>query len=386
VTVAAVLAFGSPTSHAAILARAKGIPLLVAAGADVLAVADGTTLVVDADSATLIVDPTSDIRADYEHRLTKRAHALAVAHAAAAEPAVTADGTTIAVCANVGSVDDAKAAADAHADGAGLVRTEFLFQSRREPPTVEEQEAVYRAITDAFGGRRVVFRTLDAGADKPLPFLPAEHEANPYLGVRGLRLALRHPDLLGQQLQAICAVAADAPVSVMFPMVSSIDELRAALGMLDDACGGTRPDGLHVGTMIEVPSAALKAAVFAPHVDFFSIGTNDLTQYALAAERGNPALAELADPLDPGVLQLIRSVCRNAGPASVSICGEAAADPVATPVFVGLGVDSLSVAGPSVATVKAAVRRVDRGQAADLAVRVLCCGTAAEVRRLVEAT
>ena len=386
VTAAVVLAFGSPTSHAAILARAKGIPLLVAAGTDLLRIADGTPLVVDADTATLIVNPTSDVRADYAHRLAERTHALAIAHAAAAAPAVTTDGTTIAVFANVGSVDDAKAAADAHADGAGLVRTEFLFQSRAAPPTVEEQEAVYRAIADAFGGRPVVFRTLDAGADKPLPFLLAEHEANPYLGVRGIRLTLRQPDLLREQLQAICAVAADATISLMFPMVSSIDELQAALGVLDDACGGTRPDGLRVGMMIEVPSAALKAAAFAPHVDFFSVGTNDLTQYALAAERGNPALATLADPLDPGVLRLIDTLCRNAGPASVSICGEAAADPVATPVFVGLGVDSLSVAGPSGATVKAAVRRVDKGQAADLAARALWCGTAAEVRRLVEAT
>ncbi|HEY3089804.1 MAG TPA: phosphoenolpyruvate--protein phosphotransferase [Jatrophihabitantaceae bacterium] len=385
VTVAAVLAFGSPTSHAAILARAKGIPLLVAAGADVLAIADGTTLVVDADTATLIVDPTRDIRADYEHRLTKRAHALAVAHAAAAEPAVTADGTTIAVCANVGSVDDAKTAADAHADGAGLVRTEFLFQSRAEPPTVREQEAVYRAITDAFGGRRVVFRTLDAGADKPLSFLPVEHEANPYLGVRGIRLTLRQRDLLRHQLRAICAVAADAPVSVMFPMVSTVDEFLAALAVLDEACAGERPAGMQVGTMIEVPSAALKAAAFAPHVDFFSIGTNDLAQYALAAERGNPALAALADPLDPGVLQLIGAVCRYAGAASVSVCGEAAADPVVVPLLLGLGVKSLSVAPSSVAAMKQAVRLVDTAHAARVAEQAFRCATAAEVRQIARA-
>jgi multiphosphoryl transfer protein len=385
VTVAAVLAFGSPTSHAAILARAKGIPLLVAAGADILAIADGTALIVDADTATLIVDPTTDVRADYEHRLTERAHALAVADAAAAVPAVTADGTTIAVCANVGSVDDAKAAADAHADGAGLVRTEFLFQSRAEPPTVEEQEAVYRAITDAFGGRRVVFRTLDAGADKPLSFLPVEHEANPYLGVRGIRLTLRQLDLLRHQLRAICSVAADAPVSVMFPMVSTVDEFLAAVAVLDEACAGERPAGMQIGTMIEVPSAALKAAAFAPHVDFFSIGTNDLAQYALAAERGNPALAALADPLDPGVLQLIGAVCRDAGAASVSVCGEAAADPVAVPLLLGLGVKSLSVAPSSVAAMKQAVRRVDLTHAARVAEQAFRCATAAEVRQLAQA-
>jgi multiphosphoryl transfer protein len=384
VTSAVVLALGSPTSHASILARAKGIPMLVAAGVQVLGTADGTPLIVDADAATLVVDPPDDVRAGYELRIAEQA-AAAIAHAAAAAIAVTADGTMIAVCANVGSVDDAKAAADAHADGAGLVRTEFLFQSRSEPPSVDEQEAVYRAITDAFGGRRVVFRTLDAGADKPLPFLHAERETNPYLGVRGIRLALQHPELLRQQLHAICAVALDAPVSVMFPMVSTVDELVAALAVLDEACAGERPEGMRVGMMIEVPSAALKAAAFAPYVDFFSIGTNDLTQYALAAERGNPALASLADSLDPGVLELIDAVCRDAGAASVSVCGEAAADPVAVPLLIGLGVDSLSVAAPSVAGVKQAVRLVDKAQAASLSTQALHCATAAEVRRLVSA-
>jgi phosphocarrier protein FPr len=230
-----------------------------------------------------------------------------------------------------------------------------------------------------------VFRTLDAGADKPLPFLPTEREANPYLGVRGIRLALRQPELLRQQLRTICAVAADAPVSVMFPMVSTVHELQAALAVLDDACGGQRPDSLRVGMMIEVPSAALKTAAFAAQVDFFSIGTNDLVQYTLAAERGNPALAELADPLDPGVLQLIGAVCRSAGSASVSVCGEAAADPAAVPLLLGLGVTSLSVAAPSVAAVKQAVRLVDTAHSARLARQALRCATAAEVRHLVQA-
>jgi phosphocarrier protein FPr len=230
-----------------------------------------------------------------------------------------------------------------------------------------------------------VFRTLDAGADKPLPFVPAEPEANPYLGVRGIRLVLRHPRLLRDQLQAICAVAADAPVSVMFPMVSTVDELRAALAVLDEACAGERPDGLRIGVMVEVPSAALKAAAFAPHLDFFSVGTNDLTQYALAAERGNPALGTLADPLDPGVLHLVDALCRNAGTASVSICGEAVADPDAVPLFVGLGVDSLSVAAPSVPATKQAVCLVDKAEAAKVAIQALHCATAAEVRQLVSA-
>jgi phosphoenolpyruvate-protein phosphotransferase/dihydroxyacetone kinase phosphotransfer subunit len=377
-----VLAYGSPTSHAAILATAKGIPMLVAAGAHVLAIADGTQLIVDGDAGELIVEPADDVLADYERRLAERTRLQTIMHAEAARPAITTDGRTITVNANIGSVDDAKAAADAHADGAGLVRTEFLFQSRSEPPTVDEQESVYRAITDAFGGRRVVFRTLDAGGDKPLAFAPVEHEANPFLGVRGIRLSLRHRDLLLQQVRAICAVAADTPVSVMFPMVSTVDEVIAATAVVDEACSGRRPDGLRVGIMVEVPAVALKAAAFAPHVDFFSVGTNDLTQYALAAERGSPALAALADPLDPGVLRLIAELCKNAGSASVSVCGEVAADPVAVPILIGLGVDSLSVAAPAVANVKHSVRRVDVAHAADLAERALSCAGAEEVRAL----
>src|SRR3954452_14077276 len=379
---AVVLAYGSATSHAAILATAKGIPMLVAAGPHVLKIADGTSLVVDGDQGQLLIDPADDVVRTYRGRLANRNRAEAVAQAAAMRPAVTLDGVTIAINANIGSVDDAKAAADAHADGAGLVRTEFLFQSRVQAPTLQEQDATYRAITDAFAGRRVVVRTLDAGGDKPLPFAPVVAEANPFLGIRGLRLSLHHPDLLLEQLRAICAVASDAPVSVMFPMVSTLDELLAATALLDEACAGHRPDSLRVGIMVEVPAVALKAAAFAPHVDFFSVGTNDLTQYALAAERGNPALASLADPLDPGVLRLIAELCREAGGASVSVCGEVAADAVAAQLLIGLGVDSLSVAAPAVARIKQLVRTIDTARAAKLATRALTCASASEVRRI----
>ncbi len=379
---AVVLAYGSATSHAAILATAKGIPMLVAAGSAALGIADGTLLVVDGDAGVLLVDPAEEVVRDYRARLTARTRDEAAAHAAAMRPAITSDGVTVAINANIGSVDDAKAAADAYADGAGLVRTEFLFQSRSEPPTVAEQDAIYRAITDAFGGRRVVFRTLDAGGDKPLPFAPIAPESNPFLGIRGLRLSLQHPDLLRDQLRALCAVAADAPVSIMFPMVSTLDELLAATALLDEACSGSRPDGLRVGIMVEVPAVALKAAAFAPHVDFFSIGTNDLTQYALAAERGNPALAALADPLDPGVLRLIAELCRDAGHASVSVCGEIAADAVAAALLIGLGVDSLSVAAPAVARIKQVVRRIDTTRAATLAAKAMTCASASEVRHI----
>ena len=378
-----VLAFGSPTAHASILATAKGVPMLVAAGSQVLGIADGTRLVVDADTGSLVLDPSPDVLAAYERRSAERSLAQAAAHAAAAQPAVTTDGTTIVVNANIGSVDDAKTAADAHADGAGLVRTEFLFHSRSQPPSREEQETVYRAIADAFAGRRVVFRTLDAGGDKPLAFAPVAHEANPFLGIRGLRLSLRHRELLLEQVRAICAVAADAPVSIMFPMVSTVDELLAATAVVDEACCGHRPEGLRVGMMVEVPAVALKAAAFAAHADFFSVGTNDLTQYALAAERGNPELAALADPLDPGVLRLISELCRQADGTPVSVCGEVAADPIAVPLLIGLGVHALSVAAPAVGSTKQCVRAVDVDSAAQLARRALMCTSASEVRDLV---
>jgi phosphocarrier protein FPr len=377
-----VLAFGSPTSHAAILARARGIPLLVAAGAEVQRIQDGQLVIVDADDGRLVVDPSEEVRAEYTLRIVARERARAAAISAAGLPSVTRDAVAISVCANVGSIDDAKNAADGHADGAGLVRTEFLFQSRSEPPSVGEQEAMYRSICDAFGDRRIVFRTLDAGGDKPMPFATVAGEANPFLGVRGIRLSLRYPDLLRDQLRALCAVAADSPVSVMFPMVTTVDEVRAAGALLDEACAGRRPESLRVGIMVEVPSVALKAAAFAPHVDFFSVGTNDLTQYALAAERGNPSLAALADPLDPGVLRLIAELCAGAGDVPVSVCGEAAADPAAIPILLGLGVRSLSVAPPAIAAVKQAVRELHLGEASDLARRSLTLTSAADVRAL----
>jgi phosphoenolpyruvate-protein phosphotransferase/dihydroxyacetone kinase phosphotransfer subunit len=376
-----VLAYGSPSSHAAILARAKGIPMVAGAGVAVLSIADNTVIALDGGTGQLVVNPSAELLSEFEGKIADRARDLAVANAAAEGPAITRDGIAIAVMANVSSVDDAKAAADAHADGAGLVRTEFLFQTRSEPPSRDEQEAVYRAITDAFSGRKVVFRTLDAGGDKPLPFAPVEPEANPFLGVRGIRLSLRNKALLVDQLTALVRVAADTSIGVMFPMVSTVSELLEAKALLAEAAGGQIPDGLEIGIMVEVPATALKTAAFADHVDFFSIGTNDLTQYAMAAERGNPAVAELSDPMDPGVLRLVSEVCVQAGErATVSVCGELAADPAATAVLIGLGVDSLSVSAPAVAEVKQAVRSVEHGVAAEYAQQVLSYPDAAAVR------
>lgn len=379
-----LLASGSPTSHGAILARTRGIPAVVAVGPALLSVPEGTPVALDGATGEVVVDPSEPVLASLRERAAVQASRRHRALARAAEPAVTRDGVPVAVGANVGSVADAATAATSGADLAGLIRTEFLFLGRGTAPDAGEQETVYRQLAEALPGRRLTIRTLDVGGDKPLPYAPGAAEDNPFLGVRGIRHSLAHPALLTAQLLAIVRVAHDIPVDVMFPMVSTVDEVVAARRLLDEAvtlAGRGAPPGLRVGIMTEVPAAALKAAALAPHVDFFSIGTNDLTQYALAAERGNPALATLADGLDPGVLRLIDAVCRGAGDrVPVSVCGELAADEAAVPLLVGLGVRELSVAPPLVPAVKEAVRATDRARAAVVAARALDSPGPAAVR------
>ena len=384
---AVLLAFGSPHAHNVILLRAKGIPVIVGAGPTVLSIPNGTVVAVDGGRGEYTVDPPERVRQDFQARVATLAQRQRAAHARAAEPAVTSDGITVSVGANVGSVDDARAAAGHGADLAGLVRTEFLFLGRQDPPDVEEQFAVYRKIAEALEGRRITLRTLDVGGDKPLEFLPSPAEMNPYLGVRGIRLSLAHPKLLADQLVAMARLAQQTPVSVMFPMITILDELFTARELLDAAIGrvgGNRPAGLQVGMMVEVPAAALKAAAFARHVDFFSIGTNDLTQYALAADRNNDAVASIGDTFDPGLLQLIRATCQGAaGQASVSVCGEFAADERAASLLLGLGVDALSVTPPAIPAVKEAVRAVNTVVAQRLSDDVVAADSAAAVRELL---
>ncbi|MEV4345710.1 phosphoenolpyruvate--protein phosphotransferase [Actinoplanes sp. NPDC049596] len=357
-----LLAEGSPTSHAAILTRTRGIPAVVGAGRSVMQIPDGRVVALDGSSGEVVVGPSEEVLASFRARAAREEGRRQGARSRAADPAVTSDGTQVLVGANIGSIDDARAAAANGADLAGLVRTEFLFLDRATAPDVDEQVAVYRAIAEALGGRRVTLRTLDAGSDKPLPYLPGPVEANPYLGVRGLRLSLTHPAVFAEQLLAIARVARETPVSVMFPMVTTVDELRRARGMLDEAvnrAGGGRPDGLRVGLMVEVPAVALRAAEFVPYADFFSVGTNDLTQYTLAAERGNPALMSLARGLDPAVARLIDELGRAAaGRVPVAVCGEVAADEQAVPRLLAAGVRQLSVAPALVPLVKQSVRSV----------------------------
>ncbi|MBU8812127.1 phosphoenolpyruvate--protein phosphotransferase [Mycolicibacterium goodii] len=385
--VAVLLAFGSPHAHNVILLRAKGIPAIVGAGPAVLDIPDRTLVAVDGVRGEFVVDPPTDVRERFEREVASVARRRRAAMQRAGERAVTRGGRAVAVGANLAGVDDARAAASLGADFAGLIRTEFLFLGRTQAPDVDEQLSVYRKIAESLGDRRMTLRTLDVGGDKPLDFLPAAAELNPYLGVRGIRLSLAHPDVFTDQLLAMAKLAQDVPLSVMFPMITTLDELFAARRLLDDAVGraGPRPPaGLQVGMMVEVPAAALKSAAFARHVDFMSIGTNDLTQYALAADRNNDAVAGIGDTFDPGLLSLIGATCRGAaGSASVSVCGEFAADARAVPLLIGLGVDALSVTPPAIPTTKEAVREVDDQRATDVAAAALTAGGPAEVLELL---
>jgi phosphoenolpyruvate-protein phosphotransferase/dihydroxyacetone kinase phosphotransfer subunit len=382
-------AYGGPTSHSAILARSLGIPAAIGLGERILEVPEGTPLVLDGDAGAVYVDPTEELVRDYEQRSAERQAAARLALASAHRPARTLDGRRIEVVANVGSPADVDAAVANGAEGVGLLRTEFLFLERESLPSEDEQYAAYVDMAERLDGRPLILRTLDVGADKPLPYLPRRPEANPFLGVRGIRLGLAEPELLETQLRAALRTAAVHSLKVMFPMVATLDEYRDAMSVLARAREelGEAAGELEVGVMIEVPAAALAAEAFAPEVDFFSIGTNDLSQYTMAAERGNDAVAGLADGLHPSILRLIRSVTEAAEAHGkwVGVCGELGSDPQAVPILVGLGVSELSVNPPAIPATKEAVRKLDGVAAAELAAEALRLASAEDVRALVAA-
>jgi phosphoenolpyruvate-protein phosphotransferase len=313
----------------------------------------------------------------------------AAAHAD--EPAVTRDGHRIEVVANIGNSDDARRARNAGAEGVGLFRTEFLFIDRGAPPSEDEQQAAYRAVFEVFGDDPVVVRTLDVGGDKNVPGIDLDEELNPFLGKRGIRLTLDAEDLFRSQLRALLRAADGANLKLMFPMVASLAEVEAARALVEQCTDELRADGVdhaegfEIGIMIEVPSAAITADLLAPHVDFFSIGTNDLTQYTLAVDRTNPAVAPMADALHPAVLRLIGSVIEAAHTHGkwVGLCGELAGDPVAAPVLLGLGLDEWSMNPPAIPLVKERVRSLSRGDCKVIAQRCLRATSADEVREIL---
>ena len=378
---------GGPTSHVAILAAAMGLPALVAAGPGVTAIGEGATLILDADAGTLHIAPDAGALEASQRKLAARAERQAAARDAAREPSRLADGAPLPVCANLGSLSEARGALSAGAEGSGLLRTEFLFLDRETPPTEDEQTQCYQAIAEALEGRPLVIRLLDVGGDKAAAYLPMAEEENPALGVRGVRLILRRPQLLHTQLRAILRAAPAGRCSLMVPMVSRLSELRAVRAALDEARRDLGVTGrVDLGVMVETPAAAMIADQLAAEADFLSIGTNDLTQYALAMDRANPELAAEVDGLEPAVLRLIAQTCEGARSHAqgVSVCGALAGDLAAIPILIGLGVGKLSMAMSAIPEAKALIRTLAPGACRTLASQALVQDTAAAVRALAE--
>ncbi len=375
---------GGPTAHSAIIARSLGLPAVVGLGEPLEKVADGTTVVVDGETGTVLVDPTPEQLSAAEAKQKRNRAAEELALQKAHLPAQLAEGKVIEIAANAGSIADAEAAYEAGADGIGLLRTEFLFLGRETAPTIDDQQAIYSGILGAMKDRPVIFRTLDIGGDKPVPYIEVAPEENPFLGERGIRLQLNRPELLRDQFRALYKSAGNSKVRIMLPMVGRVAEFKAARQIADEIRAEVGGPAIELGMMIEVPSAAVMADQFAPYIDFFSIGTNDLTQYTLAVDRQHPTLTAHADGLDPAVLRLIKMTVDGAKTHGrwVGICGELGSDVKAVPILLGLGLDELSVNLKAIARVKAQVRELSLSECQRLAYKALACESAAEVRSL----
>ncbi|MEB3754448.1 phosphoenolpyruvate--protein phosphotransferase [Acinetobacter sp. MD2(2019)] len=379
-------AVGGASAHSAIVARALGIPAVVGAGADVLNIDSNTTVLINGDNGEFVIEPEQSL---IDHAMAERAKQQQLrteAEQHCLDAAITLDQHHVEIAANIGKVQATAQAVKYGAEAIGLLRTELVFMSHNSAPNEATQEADYRVVLDALAGRPLVVRTLDVGGDKPLPYLPLAPEENPFLGVRGIRLTLRKPELLRQQLAALLKAADNRPLRIMFPMIGRVEEWRAAKAILDEVRAEYPCDNLQVGVMIEVPAAALLTPILAQEVDFFSIGTNDLTQYTMAIDRGHPLLSAEADGLHPSVLLLIDQAVRSAHQYGkwVGICGELAADPKAVPVLLGLGVDELSMSSASIPLVKAQIRTLNYAHCQQLAQQALRCESALAVRDLVE--
>ncbi|MEH2037963.1 phosphoenolpyruvate--protein phosphotransferase [Nostoc sp.] len=383
---------GSATSHSAIIARTLGIPAVLGVDAQVLHLADGTMMALDGESGRAWVEPESDIldllAAKQEAWQTGQQEARATAH----QPAITRDGRRVSVFANIGSINDVQVAVASGAEGVGLLRTEFLYLDRTSAPTEEEQLLVYQAIAQVLDNRPLIIRTLDVGGDKPLPYIKVGFpEANPFLGWRGIRFCLDHLDLFKTQLRAILRASVGHQIKIMLPMIATVTEVRAAKVILGEVQAELNQAGIafdtamKVGIMVEVPSAVAIADRLAAEVDFFSIGTNDLSQYVMASDRTNPRVANLVDALHPAVLRMVQQTVQAAHTAGISVglCGELAADTLATPILLGLGLDELSVNPQSIPGVKQAIARFCIVESEAIAASALQQDSAEYVRELI---
>jgi len=383
---------GGATSHTTILARGLGLPAVVGVGPSLLEIPTGVSLILDGEEGTLHVEPDESTRARYWVRRELAAVALTKARQFAHEPAVTRDGYRVEVVANIGNVAGAQAALEAGAEGVGLLRTEFLYLERSRLPDEEEQYQAYRAILDVFEHRPVVLRTLDIGGDKDLPYLQLERELNPFLGLRAIRLCLQRPDLFKPQIRAALRAGVGRNLKLMFPMVATVSEIKAARAMVEECRLELQDEGfpvaerVEVGIMIEVPAAAIMADRLAPFVDFFSIGTNDLSQYTMAADRTNAHVATLASALQPAVLRLVSQVI-TAGHKHgkwVGLCGELAGEPVAIPILLGMGLDEFSMNPSAIPLTKQIIRTLALDEARQIAQQALKLDGPEEIVALVQ--
>lgn len=383
---------GSATSHLAILARNRNLPAVVGLGDDFDRLDDGTIVVLDGPAGELLIAPDEHTAAEYRRRMEEAEARSAAADAYASQPVTTRDGRALAVLANAGSVDEVERAIRSGADGIGLFRSEFLYMQRQDGfPDEQVQTAAYARAAELCGGRPLVIRTLDIGGDKSLPYYRFPEEENPFLGWRAIRVSLELRDMFRTQLRAILRASARGGVRVMFPMIVSLAELRDALALLEECKEELRrqevpfDDRIPVGVMIETPAAVFMADELAAEVDFFSIGTNDLTQYVLAVDRGNRRIAAMYDTLHPAVVRAMRLTVDAAHRhgCEVGICGEFAGCAAHAELLVGLGFDELSVAPPSVPAVKERIRGLETPQAELTARRAVEAATASEVHELI---
>lgn len=386
-------AAGGATSHVAILARMWGLPAVVGLGDALRQIPEHVTLAIDGEEGVVEIDPPPEVIVSYKERKERRAALLEEAMSHREERAVTKDGQRVEVVANIGDVDSAHEAIEFGAEGVGLLRTEFLYLERATMPDEEEQYEAYRAIADVMEQRPLIVRTLDVGGDKPLPYVDIEPEMNPFLGVRAIRLSLRQPELFQPQLRAILRAGEGRNVKVMFPLIATYDEVAQAKRALEKAHNDLSEEGVphaedvEVGIMVETPAAALMTDEIASLVDFFSIGSNDLTQYTLACDRGNEQLGYLFQALDPAVLRLIKHVIEVAHEAGkwVGLCGELAGRRRAIPVLLGLGLDEFSMTPRAIPEAKHVIRSLSLPEAEDIAEHALSLSTVSDVKEYLDA-
>ncbi|MGH8494961.1 MAG: phosphoenolpyruvate--protein phosphotransferase [Gammaproteobacteria bacterium] len=377
-------AAGGPTSHVALLAASLGIPAIVGAGSGVHAIPNGARVLLDAEAGRLCVEPGEEAIAKSERRIAERRSRRDRFLEQAARDCHTADGCRIEVFANLASAAEAGHAVRLGAEGCGLLRTEFLFQHRTAAPTAEEQASEYQAIADALSPRPLVIRLLDAGGDKPIPYLPLPREENPLLGLRGLRVSLKYPELLRDQLTAILRTEAGSGCRILLPMVTEPGDVRRVREMIVDIARDRAGGHVAIGAMIETPASVALASAIARETDFLSIGSNDLAQYTLAIDRAHPELGRAFDSLHPAVLRQIAAVVDAAGGCSVSVCGALASDPDAVPLLIGLGIRTLSAVPNVIPELKALLGSLSLAECRELAAATLSEEDAAGVRRVVE--